>query len=270
MFGHSEEKLGKVIELKTVGRLAAVFTHDGVRCEGDWLCLEFEDFAARLAQANPTSSAPRASVFSCAPATDWKLSEATALPGLVELRLHAPRPGNEVPDSYYIDATLLFGTAFADYASDDRQNPRTIAIALRRALLAIGSDSYRPLKGSMIGERGDSEHLRRVAGGVEITGPVTDGTLDGNPIGDQHLAVIAGTNTGDDPFAVTLAANWGSFVVTDADVPLEQRGSNAPSGNKAAILNALIYKNVRKDELGRPVLAHATMQRQPEVVDPSS
>ncbi len=78
------------------------------------------------------------------------------------------------------------------------------------------------------------------------------------------VAVIAGTNTGDDPFAVTVATNWGSFVVTDADAPPEWPGSNRPSANKAAILNALIYKDARKDELGRPVLARATMRRRAE------
>jgi hypothetical protein len=201
------------------------------------------------------------------PAADWKITEDTVLPGLVELRLHLPRPGNEVPDSFYVDATLLFGTAFPDYVPDDGQDPRTIAIALRQAWLAIGSDSYRPLKGSVIGERGESLHVRRVAGYVEITGPAPNGTLDGSPIGDLYLAVIAGTHTGDDPFAVTVAANWGSFVVTDADAPPEGPGSNAPSGNKTAILSALIYKNVRKDELGRPLIARATMQRRPVASD---
>src|SRR5690349_8351520 len=68
MFGHGEEKLGKIIEPKTVGRLAAVFAHDGVRCEVDWLYVEFEDFASRLAKANPTSPAHRPSVYSDAPA----------------------------------------------------------------------------------------------------------------------------------------------------------------------------------------------------------
>lgn len=270
LFGSSQDSHGTIVPPELVGLIAAAFTDDGVRCEVGWLYLEFDEFADHLAEANPTGPAPRATGMSDAPAGGWTFTEGTVLPGLVELRLHPPRPGNEVPDSFYVDATLLFGTAYPDYVPDDGQDPRTIAIALRKALLAIGSRSYRPLKGSMIGERGETEHVRRVAGYVEITGPAPNGTLEGSPIGDQHLAVIAGTNAGDDPFAVTVAANWGSFVITDADAPPERPGSNTPSGNKTAILNALIYKNVRKDELGRPVLGHATMQRQPEASDPPS
>jgi len=113
----------------------------------------------------------------------------------------------------------------------------------------------------MIGERTESQHYRRVAGGVEITGPAVDGTLEGNPVADQHLAVIAGTNAGESLFAVTIAANWGSFIVTDAEAGPGPDGSNTPSDNKRAILNALIYKNVAKDGLGRPLLARATMKR---------
>ncbi|HEY1935892.1 MAG TPA: hypothetical protein VGG99_28130 [Acetobacteraceae bacterium] len=122
----------------------------------------------------------------------------------------------------------------------------------------------------MIGERTESEHYRRVAGGVEIIGPARDGTLEGNPIGDQHLAVIAGTQAGDEPFAVTVVANWGSFVVSDAEAPAPHSGANRQSGNKAAILNALIYKHATKDTLGRPLLAHATMRRPPNGADPES
>ena len=88
--------------------------------------------------------------------------------------------------------------------------------------------------------------------------------LDGDPIGEQHLAVIAGTNSGDEPFAASVAANWGGFP----DAPPWRAGSNAPPANKTAILNALIYKNIRRDDIGRPVvLARATMRRRPEATD---
>ena len=264
VFGQGEEiKGGSIVRPETLGRIVAAFAEDGVRCEVDWLHLDFGDCAARLAKANPSGPAPHSSTAPDTPAAGWTFTEATALPGLIELRLHPPRAGNELADSFYVDATLLFGTACHDYQPEDGEDPRTVAIALRKALLAIGSDSYRPLKDSMIGERTESPHYRRLAGGVEITGPAPDGTLDGNPTGDQHLAVIAGTNTGDDPFAVTVTANWGSFVVTDADAPAPLPGANRPSGNKAAILNALIHRHAAKDPLGRPLLARATMRRPP-------
>jgi hypothetical protein len=270
VFGYAQEAEGSLVRPGMLGRIAEAFVRDGVHCEVDWLHLHFDEFAARAAEANASARPRQVSDRSDAPAGGWAFTEATALPGLVELRLHPPRPGNELPDSYYADATLLFGTAAHDYQPDDGEDPRTVAIALRRALLTIGSDGHRPLKGSMIGERTECEHYQRVAGGVEIVGPAPKGTLEGSPIDDQYLAVIAGTPAGDEPFAVTVAANWGSFVVSDAEAPTAPPGANRQSGNKAAILNALIYKHAAKDTLGRPLLAHATMRRSPKGADPES
>ena len=96
MFGHGEEAIGRNIKPETVGRLAAAFTHDGVRCEVDWLYLDFNDFAARLAKANSSAPSPHDTSLADAPAAGWAFTEATAVPGLVELRLHPPRPGNRV------------------------------------------------------------------------------------------------------------------------------------------------------------------------------
>jgi hypothetical protein len=264
MFGSGLERDGVVIQADTVGRLVAVFCGDGVWLEIDWFFVEFDDFAARVAAARPCGVGPRVVGTPDASPGDWEFTETTVLPDLVELRLHPPRPGNEVRDPHYVDATLLFGPAFCDYDPDDGQDPRTVTIALSNARLAIGSESYQPLKDTMIGERVESEHYQRVAGGVEITGPAPNGTLEGNPIGDQHLAVIAGTNSGDEPFAATVAANRGSFVVADPDAPPERHCVNAPSNNRNAILNAVIYKNLQKDAAGRALLARATMQRKPE------
>jgi hypothetical protein len=267
LFGHGVEHAGSNVEAATLDKLAAAFTTDGVRCETDWLCLDYGEFAVRLAKANPAAAGPRRTALADAPAAAWERTEATALPGLVELRLHPPHAANEVPDSFYVDATLLFGTACADHLPEDGSEPRSVTIALRQALLAIGSESYAPLKDSMLGERGEvSPHYRRVAGGVEVTGPAPDGVLEGSPVADEHLAVVAGTHAGDEPFAVSVAANWGAFVVTEPAAP---PGSNAPAGNRTAILNALIYASAAKDRLGRAVLARATMRRK-EPAEPSS
>jgi hypothetical protein len=153
---------------------------------------------------------------------------------------------------------LLFGTAVCDYEPEDGQEPRSISIALRDAKLAVGSDSFRPLQGSMIGERLESKNFRRVAGGIEITGPAPSGTLDGDPIGDHHLAVLVATNADDGPFAVTVAAGRRSFVVADVS---EDRTAEAPADNKTVILNQFIYRRCAKDDAGRAVLAEATMTR---------
>ena len=45
--------------------------------------------------------------------------------GLVEFRLHPPRTGNEVPNSYYVKSTLLFGATYADDVPEDGGEPRS-------------------------------------------------------------------------------------------------------------------------------------------------
>jgi len=140
LFGYGQETTGSTIRPETLGRIADAFVRDGVCCEVVWLHLHFDEFADRTAEANASAPAQQESDLSDALAAGWVFTEATAPPDLVELRLHPPRAGNELPDSYYADATLLFGTAAHDYHPEDGEDPRTIAIALRQALLAIGSD----------------------------------------------------------------------------------------------------------------------------------
>ena len=261
LFGHGQEAEGVVVKAATVWALVGAFKRDGVPCEIDWLYLQLDEFTLRLASAAPTGVAESV-------AADWELREHTVLPDLVELRLHPPRPGNEVEDSFYVETTLLFGTAECDVEPEADEEPRTVAIALRDARLAMGSASYRVVADSMIGERVKSEHFRRVAGGIDISGPTNnEGTLDGDPIGNQHLAVIVPTNIGDDPFAVAVAAGRRSFVVTDVS---EGSVGGAPADNKTVILNQLIYRRCGKDEAGRTVLAEATMKRRPEPGDPTA
>jgi hypothetical protein len=259
MFGYGQESDGITIRAETVGALVKAFRDDGVPCGIDWLYLEYDEFCGRLAGPGRNLPPPEPPE---PPVADWELREGTVLADLVELRLHPPRPGNEVRDSYYASATLLFGTAICDVEPDDGEEPRSVSIALCNARLAIGSDGYQPLPGTTLGETGrEGENFKRVAGGIEIIGPAPNGTLDGDPIGDQHLAVIAATNTGDAAFAVSVAALRGSFVVGGADAEV--------SVNKTAILNEFIYRRaVERDDAGRAILAQATMKLRPKETDP--
>jgi hypothetical protein len=264
IFGYPNEADGIAVKAETIGRICAAFTRDSVVCAIEWFYLDYDDFADLVAAAPEARPALSGSDGPPLPPAKWELREATVLPDLVELRLHQPRPGNEIPDSHYIDATLLFGTAFCDHDLEDGGELRTISIALTQARLAIGSDSHRPLPGSMLGEENGSENFRRVAGGIDIVGPAPEGTLDGDPIGGRSLATIAATHAGNEPFAVTVAAPRRSFVVRDAEVP------EAPVETKSVILNEFIYKLCRKDESGRAVLARATMKRRAEYPDPTT
>jgi hypothetical protein len=181
LFGHGQEAEGSVVPGRTLGDIVRVFNTDGVRCELAWFYLDIAHFEERLVQGRPDRTASRAAPVQVASSADWERRAETVLPDLVELTLPPPRPGNETPDTHYVDATLLFGTAWCDYDPEDGQDPRTVAIALTNARLALGSDSYSPLPGTMLGERVESPHFKRVAGGLDITGPAPNGTLDGNP-----------------------------------------------------------------------------------------
>jgi hypothetical protein len=274
-FGSRTNRVGVVIDAATVGRIAALFTADGVPCEIAWFYLDLEEFEKRVAAAPPTRPPGSRLLHGPgeSPAADWELHEGTVLADLVELRLHPPRPGNEVPNSYLVDATLLFGIAVVDYLPEEGEAPRSIAIGLKNARLAIPStSSYQPLRGTMLGEMGrKSEHFERVAGGIELTGPKgADGTLKGDPLGEQHLAIIAATQASDTPFAVNVAAPSGSFIVTDRDLPPAVRDRNEPDAgvvNRNAILNHFIYRLCAKDELNRAVLARAELKRRAEDCD---
>ena len=269
-FGSAHEHDGSNVQPDQLGAIVRVFENDGVRCEIAWFHLEFSLFEQHLAEANPSKSGPRTTQAPATSSADWQRRETTVLSDLVELRLPPPRPGNEIPDSHYVDVTLLFGTAYCDYDPEDGQAPRTVSLALRNARLAMGSESYRPIPGTMISERIEAAHFKRVAGGIEIVGPAPNGTLEGAPFGDEYLAVIAGTNSGDTVFPMTIAANRRSFVVMDPDAPSGQGDPSAQPDSKNAILNALIYKHLKKNDANRAVLATATMLRLRRGADPVS
>lgn len=260
MFGYGQESSGTVVKAETVGAIVKAFRDDGVPLDIDWLYLEYEEFARRLSQAG--SNAPPAEP----PAAEWQRRRGTVLADLVMLRLDPPRPGNEPQNSYYVEATLRFGTAKVDVDPEtDADDARTLAIALTEARLAVDSDSWEPLPGTMLGERDgtQSPHYTHRGNAIDIIGPAPAGTLDGDPLAGQHLAVIAGTNVGDDEFAVSVAALRGSFVVGEVDA---NSGAAAPASvNRSKILNALIYsKTAARDDANRVVLARATMKRRPE------
>jgi hypothetical protein len=273
LFGFAEEAQGLAVKTSEtedqIANVARAFTADGITCDDHWFYLDYEEFAAHFADP-PGASAARSTKR---PAANWELREGTVLADLVELRLHPPRPANESADSYYVDATLLFGTARVDYEPEDaNEDIRTVAIALREARLAVGSDRYRPLHKTMLGEREGtraSPNYRHVAGGIDITGPAPNGTLEGDPIGDEHLAVIAGTNVGDNEFPISIAALNGSFIVATADARSNSGALEPASVNRNAILNAFIYsRTAARDDANRVVLARATMTLRPENDDP--
>lgn len=244
IFGFTQERDGSTVASKTLGLIVGAFTRDGITVEVDWFYLDYDEFAARVTAA---PGGPPVVV-----SDDWDCDQTLRLRSLVELRLHPPGLAGE------LKTTLLFGTARCEYDPEDGQGTRAVAIGLRDARFAIDSGSYRLAAGTMIGERDETKDLKnfvRVAGGIDIVGPLVDGVLKDDPFANHYLGVLERANGRSEPFAVTIAAHGRSFVVRDADTP-----NSILSENKDAILNLLVLRRCERDEENRAVLVHATLQ----------
>lgn len=191
----------------------------------------------------------------------WAVSNnIVSLSGIVELRLHQPRLTNDQV-SLYIDATLIMDTA--TYEIDGY----SVDIGLRRTFLTISSPGYQVVKGSMIGERSESDAFIRRAGGVDIVGPRDDvGCLCGNILRDEYIAEMEPSDpTGDPVITVKVHAGRGNFVVRDSCVTESSKEKAVIPQNlgaeKNAIIDALLYKMLQKDSQGRIIVAEARMRR---------
>jgi hypothetical protein len=190
----------------------------------------------------------------CESSMRWAIVESRMTEGLVELRLHLPRPGN-VDQTFYIDATLRFGV------SEFNIGDCTVLIGLKDAFLSIDSEAFQPAKGSMLGERNDNRFFRRSVGGIRILGPREGRCLVGDPLGDEHVVIMERSLGGDEQIGLTVHAGRLSFDVTITDDREERREAAPMSKNKNAILNALILDKTERDTQGRAVLACSAIQR---------
>ncbi len=214
------------------------------------------DKAWQEAQSQPRPPPNRAPhVDKDTPISPWTVSERIRAEGLAVLRLHPPRPGN-VPETYYVDMTLAFSTAECEYEG------RTVLIALRNAFLSINSSNYQPAFRSLVGERAEHPNFKPRAEGVEIIGPLdSDGSLTGNPLGEEYLAIIERTEGPQKPVTVRLHASRRSFAVVEL-APVEATiDAKSNSVNKDVILNQLIYEGRAKDGQGQVIIAEARMRR---------
>lgn len=208
---------------------------------------------ARRSQSAPTERTSQMSAYD--PREQWILLGSRGVLALMELRLHPPRLGNEL-DTFYLDATLLSGTAEYDYED------RLIVLGVRSAVLVLDSASYQAAQGSMIGERPGPAYFKRLAGGVEITGPRDDnGRLSGDILQGEYIAVIESVGNDEHPLTVSILAGRRSFSVAALGRKKGTVSDDETNVNKDAILNALIYKVQTIDSQGRIVLAEARITR---------
>jgi hypothetical protein len=236
------------------------------KCDSEGSGADAEDhreFEAAWERASAeTQRSARASGLSDEPVNDWALYEAEhEVAGLVELEPQQPSPGN-IPQTYYLHATLRFGTITPTC------NDRMVFIGLEESHLSIRASGYLVRKGSMIGERSPMETLQRDASrGVKISGPRDKwGNLSNDALGDEHIAIIESRGTGDENVAIVVAAEKWNVAVAAVEgndgVRYEDRSRvRVSSAEKEAVLDALLRKGRPADELGRLIVAKATMKR---------
>jgi hypothetical protein len=189
---------------------------------------------------------------SSVPPTDWRVRRDGGVPGMVELRFHPPRPGNEpgVP-TVYIYATLWIDVAEYEYES------RSLIIGLKEAYLCIDSRSWPLRRGSWIGERCPLPGIEPKPSSVRLTPTQDRQLLTGAPLQDEYLGVLE--NVGDErngPVTITLSAASRSFHIADAGAVKE---SGFVSENKDAVLSALIRKGRKIDPQGRIILSESSL-----------
>jgi hypothetical protein len=180
--------------------------------------------------------------------SEWEIRNTDQSPGLAELRLHPPRPGNK-RDTFYLDATFRMDLAEYEWEC------RTIFIGVRDVGLAIDSPSYQPAKGTLVAERRPMENMKLKPGGLEFHPDAGKTHLEGDILRGEHIAVMEPTATAEAVITVTAHAGRRSFLLRAEDKLA------AVSNEQDAILNVLIHKTKPKDALGRVVLARSRIEK---------
>ncbi len=188
-------------------------------------------------------------------ASEWSIANPEPIVGLAELALHIPRTGNEA-DTYHIVATLKLGQGDFDH------DGRPILISIRDALLSVSSPSHPVVQGSLIGERAPHDHFDTIPGGLRVKGPRNKrGQLAGDVLGGEYILAVTSNGEGEKPVIVTLAAFRRSFDVVPADKRGKPVASCLNTEARDAVVNALIFRLLKKDGQGRGILQQARMQR---------
>lgn len=243
MFGTGKEKPGVVLPKDTAGKLVNAFKSDGVPVELEWLYLEFDAFADRLA----------GKVGARGPAA-WEKREESIATELVEFRLHDPTETNR-EGGMNIPATLYFGSVEFDEEG--------FAIGVKEATITPLPGGFVAAEKSFIGERAPHDNFTRVAGGVRVTRPQNrGGALEGSPLGEEHLFAVERAPEGTEEITIEITAGRRSFVVTPLPDPNATQPDTSKTGaaEKDAVLNVFLKKALAPNA-PRPVIARARLKR---------
>ncbi len=191
------------------------------------------------------------------PGDGWDILPRMAPTALAEAILHQPTAANRA-ETWHLHATLRF-----DSAEQTDEEYRTVIIGVREAFAALTGSGYQTAQNSLIGERAPHDHITPGVGGITLAGPVEGGTLRGNPIGDDPLAIIEPGPAGDDTVRITVSASPRAFTFAYAPDPDSPPVCMDQKPNRAAILGLLFAGEAPRDAQGRVVLASAGLRRKP-------
>ena len=192
------------------------------------------------------------------PGDGWDILPRMAPTALAEAILHQPTAANRA-ETWHLHATLRF-----DSAEQTDEDYRTVIIGMREAFAALTGSGYQTAQNSLIGERAPHDHITPGVGGITLAGPVQGGTLRGNPIGDDPLAIIEPGPAGDNTVRITVSASPRAFTFAYAPDPDSPLVCAEQKPNRAAILGLLFAGEAPRDAQGRVVLASAGLRRKSE------
>jgi len=192
---------------------------------------------------------------SLAYAADWPRTNPKPIPSLAALELHTPQPGNE--GGFYLRGRLDLTVRDDDSA----EQPFRLGIRKGQAFITVAVSENFVMDGSLIGKRAPHKHLAPAGDALRVVGPARDDEcLEGEVFDDTHLAVVTPTDDGAAEVTVTLSVLRRAFVVTALDEDGAPKAA-LDSEAKNAVLNALIFGNLPRDDAGRTILQKATLRR---------
>jgi hypothetical protein len=188
---------------------------------------------------------------------DWSFLSRTRTSDLAAVTLRQPKRANPA-GCYYLNCSVEFGPLFME-----DEHGRTVMVGLHDAKLQIDCDGsgFQIAQNSMLGLRAPNAHVEPGVDSVSVHGPMINGVLDGNPIGDDYIAMLEPGSPGDGPVSLTLTTLSRAVQFSyarEADQPLVP-DSDKP--NRVAILNILFGEALPRDTANRLLLARASMRR---------
>jgi hypothetical protein len=167
---------------------------------------------------------------------------------IVELAVSQPTPDNN--GNLIVPFTLRIHPD-----KDCVVGAQAIEIGVAEALAVIESEHWRPAADSVFRGKPHPNTARTAAAGAALlNGPVVDGRIDGNPLGDEPKATLEPrVENVDGPIEFSIRVARDSFVVTP-------RGAPAVSGTQKAVLDALFADAFPRDRKNRLKVASETVR----------